>query len=110
KGSTGKPASASPSGSTAQVRFLDDINVTQDASVVKKDALAPVKKSSGKQAVSTAEVNRYISSKSNVESATALHFKYSVLLNTDVEDLVGNALLEHVDEWYGTPYRLGGST
>ncbi|MCR6719723.1 MAG: NlpC/P60 family protein [Chitinophagaceae bacterium] len=23
---------------------------------------------------------------------------------------MNNTLLEHVDEWYGTPYRLGGST
>lgn len=109
KGSGGTPA---PTNNTAKkdVRFLDDISVESDASVVKIKNTAPARKTTGTQAAASADVNRYLNRNSSVEKATALHFKYAVLLNTDVEDLVDNTLLEHVDEWYGTPYRLGGST
>jgi murein DD-endopeptidase / murein LD-carboxypeptidase len=45
-----------------------------------------------------------------IEGATTLQLKYAVLLNTEVEALQNVALLSAVDEWYGTPYELGGST
>ncbi|HEX7846863.1 MAG TPA: NlpC/P60 family protein, partial [Chitinophagaceae bacterium] len=45
-----------------------------------------------------------------VEMASPVQLKYSVLLNTEVEQLKNRNLLESVDEWYGTRYRLGGTT
>jgi hypothetical protein len=45
-----------------------------------------------------------------VEMASSIQFKYAVLLNTEVEQLKNTALLESVDDWYGTRYRLGGTT
>ena len=45
-----------------------------------------------------------------MEKASELQLKYAILLNTEVELLQDNVLLEHVDEWYGTRYRYGGST
>jgi lipoprotein Spr len=41
---------------------------------------------------------------------TAVQLKYSLLLNTEVENLQNRELLEGVDEWYGTRYRMGGTT
>lgn len=46
----------------------------------------------------------------NVEKASPLQLKYAVLLNTEVELLANTLLLRGVDEWYGTRYRMGGTT
>ncbi len=45
-----------------------------------------------------------------VESATAIHFKYSLLMDTEVESLPSKTLLDAVDEWYGVRYRVGGTS
>jgi lipoprotein Spr len=39
-----------------------------------------------------------------------LQFKYAILLNSRVEELNNQKLLEFMDQWYGTPYRYGGLT
>jgi lipoprotein Spr len=36
--------------------------------------------------------------------------KYSVLLNTPAEEVRNTKMFEFIDDWYGTPYRLGGTT
>jgi lipoprotein Spr len=89
------------------IKFLD-ISVTpaspsesnETAATVKNTANAPVRD------------NNYIpvSVTSSIEKASALQLKYAVLLNMEVELLENDALLAHVDEWYGTRYRLGGSS
>lgn len=101
----------SPSQDKKDIKFLDDISVSQEASVVKvKKENTTAKKSNSASSNSTSDVNRYLNRGTAVEKATPIQLKYAVLLNTEVEHLVDNQLLEHVDEWYGTPYRLGGST
>lgn len=45
-----------------------------------------------------------------IENASALKLKYAVLLNTEVESLPSEPLLETVEEWYGVRYRMGGTT
>jgi cell wall-associated NlpC family hydrolase len=39
-----------------------------------------------------------------------LKFKYSILLNTPVEDLSNIRLLIFMDQWYGVPYHYGGTS
>ena len=43
-------------------------------------------------------------------SLSVLQLKYSMLTNTPVEKLDNQKLLEFMDEWYGVPYRFGGTT
>jgi lipoprotein Spr len=45
-----------------------------------------------------------------VENASPLQIKYSLLLNTPVEEVTNTKMFEFIDEWYGTKYRLGGTT
>lgn len=45
-----------------------------------------------------------------IESASNLQFKYSLLLDTEVEMVKNLALFNLIDEWFGTPYRMGGTT
>lgn len=46
----------------------------------------------------------------SVEMATSIQLKYSILLNTDVEQVQNLGMFQVIDEWYGTRYVLGGST
>jgi lipoprotein Spr len=88
-----------------EVRFLDDISVDPESS---NNAKVVAGKTSGRQ---SAGINNYPNSRSSsVEKASDIQLKYAVLLNTEVELLQDNRLLEHVDEWYGTRYRYGGTT
>lgn len=41
---------------------------------------------------------------------TYLQYKYSTLLNAEPYDCIDDKLLEGVDEWYGTRYRMGGQS
>jgi len=47
-------------------------------------------------------------STSEIEALSELRFKYAILLNEPVEELDDTKLLEFIDDWYGTRYRLGG--
>lgn len=47
---------------------------------------------------------------SAIESADKLQFKYSILLDTEVEQVQNLQLFRLIDEWIGTRYRLGGSS
>ena len=48
--------------------------------------------------------------KNGIEDASNLQFKYSILLNDEVERLNDTRLLAAVDEWYGVRYRYGGTS
>lgn len=39
-----------------------------------------------------------------------MQFKYAILMDVPVEALNNLKLFSFIDEWYGTPYRFGGST
>jgi lipoprotein Spr len=46
----------------------------------------------------------------NLENAASWQFKYAQLLDVPVEDVLNQRLYSFIDEWWGTPYRLGGKT
>jgi len=45
-----------------------------------------------------------------IEHLSALQFKYAMMMDVDVESLKNLSLLGFIDEWFGTRYRLGGSS
>lgn len=109
-----KPVESSPAvnrtpvqNNKKEVRFLNDISVeaetTSNSSKKSVTSATPVSKES------TTDVNNYLN-RSSLEKASELQLKYAILLNTEVEMLQDNSLLEHIDEWYGTRYRYGGTT
>ncbi|MDF2380425.1 C40 family peptidase [Nostoc ellipsosporum NOK] len=102
--------------SSGQVRFLDDISMDANAS---KPEAKPVYESHTRRASGgtastrdnrSASSARLLSEKAPVvENTTAIQLKYAILMNTEVETLKDMHLLEYVDEWYGTRYRMGGN-
>jgi len=100
------PTYTSERGAKKDLRFLDDISVAPEGSVTNKVDKRGSRSESGTQ---SSDISLYMNRSSNVEKASALQFKYAVLLNTEVEMLDDTRLLEQVDEWYGTRYRMGGT-
>lgn len=86
------------------IKFLDEISVDPQTAAGLKEP-APSNLDSRK---STSDVDLYMNKNASVEKASSLQIKYSILLNTDVEELQNSRVLESVDEWYGTRYRMGG--
>jgi len=92
-----------PETSKTNFKFLDDISLEPEAEQavskpvampsVKKDLLAVAAKSDG-----------------NIEGAEGLQFKYSLLLDIEVELIKNVNLFRLIDEWYGTRYRYGGTS
>lgn len=60
-----------------------------------------------KQVFQTREVvNKY----SSLEIFSPLQFKYAIKLDVPVETLQNKTLYTIIEDWWGTPYRLGGSS
>ncbi len=49
-------------------------------------------------------------STSLIEKISTLQFKYAMMMNVDVESLKNISLLGFIEDWFGTRYRMGGTT
>lgn len=58
-------------------------------------------------AFQTKEISSYSTS---LELFSLQQFKYAIRLDVPVEALQNKSLYNLIDEWWGTPYRLGGTT
>ena len=88
-----------------EIKFLDQIDVPVGSSRSKnEDATKPVAKNE------TTETRNRVYRKEDNENLSQLQVKYSVLLNTPAEEVRNTKMFEFIDNWYGTPYRLGGTT
>lgn len=89
-----------------ETKFLNQIDVPVESNksvAVKKNETAPVY---GKE---TKSENKYFE-KNETEGLSSLQVKYSVLLNMPAEEVKNTRMFEFIDDWYGTPYKLGGTT
>ena len=87
-----------------QTKFLDQqMEVEAPKTVKQKEAAAPVAKKETKNVETKKK-------ESDAEDLSAMQVKYAVLLNTQAEEVKNKKMFEFIDEWYGTPYRLGGTT
>lgn len=103
-----KPAQTQPSNGKKEIKFLDISSSDNSEITPKKEG-----RSSGTQSVKTTTVKTTapdFPSQGNIETASSLQIKYAQLLNTDVEQVQNIPLYQNIDEWYGTPYKYGGST
>jgi len=90
-----------------EVKFLD-ISSSGDASLEAKEVKKEVH-TSGTRSVRSDDISRD-SKPVEIEKASALQFKYALLLNTEVEQIQNIQLYQNIDDWYGTRYKLGGTT
>lgn len=89
------------------IEFLDNISVKPGRVYMKKasDALEaePV-------LMRTERADRMPDNLTDVEKANWLQLKYSIQMDIAVEDINNIPLLQKIDEWWGTPYAMGGSS
>ena len=52
----------------------------------------------------------FMSGLQGIEHVPPLVFRYAVLMDVEVEKLKNRKLIEHIHQWWGVPYRIGGST
>lgn len=101
-------------------KFIEDINVTPEAGVIKPEvAPAPpaARNTSAKEVKALVpprqEARPFSALVTNrapeIESASPVQLKYAVLMDLEVESLPSKTLLETVDDWYGVRYRTGGN-
>ena len=88
------------------VKFLEDITVDIPASPAPNNPKAVF---SEPVFVSQKSITSNTSTLS-IEAAQQLQFKYALLLDIEVEMIQNLDLFKVIDEWFGTRYRLGGST
>jgi cell wall-associated NlpC family hydrolase len=104
-----KPETSASTFSNAPVKFIDDINVTASSTGDKKEIKTESKKTTVKE--EPKQINDIIANRSEEsENVSALQLKYAGLLNTSADQLQNKVLLEGIDEWYGTRYKMGGTT
>ena len=93
--------------SIENIEFLDNISVKPGRVYMKKasDALEaePI-------LVRSEASNKMPDNLTDVEKANWLQLKYSIQMDIAVEEIQNIPLLQKIDEWWGTPYSLGGST
>jgi lipoprotein Spr len=103
--SAGQPAATAYSGgssgkaSASQVRFIGSISTDRTGKTAAGADHYTV--SSSPATVDAGSASR--------EKFSNLQFKYAILTNTPVELMTNRKLLDFMDEWYGTPYRYGGT-
>jgi lipoprotein Spr len=98
---------AVPETSNDEIEFLDNISVKPGRVYMKKasDALEaePV-------LVRSERSDKMPDNLTDVEKANWLQLKYSIQMDIAVEEISNIPLLQKIDEWWGTPYVLGGSS
>ncbi len=96
----------------SDVKFLNDIEVDFEGVNTEPAESTKIEKPSNfdnhTSGFSTISARTIISNA--VESITSLQLKYGILLNTEVELVKNFSLYQAIDDWYGTPYRYGGTT
>jgi hypothetical protein len=86
--------------------FLENISINPDG--------LPGKSGSADESMPTL-VDNYsgninVNTGMSINEAAGSQFRYSILLNTEVEYLSNKALYDLINEWWGTPYKIGGMT
>lgn len=84
-----------------QPQFIENISTQPNAAGANVTAY-----NSGNNAVS----NTFSMEGNSAGIYMPMQFKYAILMDVPVEALNNIKLFSFIDEWYGTPYRFGGST
>ncbi|WP_291909209.1 C40 family peptidase [Chitinophaga sp. CB10] len=99
--STGKATPATAGNHSAQrVQFIEGISTRQKP----KEVVNP---NHSKNVAISSNVSL---GSSVLENAASWQFKYSQLLDVPVESVLNGKLYNFIDDWMGTPYRMGGKS
>ena len=105
---TGKLAVVSDTKKTPRtMEFLEDISVTPGKITINNASNAV---ETEKPTVINKNYEMMPVNLSDIEKANWLQIKYSLKMDIAVEEIKNIPLLQKIDEWWGTPYVLGGNS
>ena len=101
------PYSQPSNSDTNSIDFLENISVTPGSNYIKNGDGKLILEKKNDMA---SKYDAMPSNLSDGEKLNWLQLKYSIRMDVAVESLTNTPLLQKIDEWWGTPYSLGGST
>ena len=92
--------------------FINGISFTPDGilQTTESGGSKSVKAEAAPVVVKTNEVAVAGESNLVIEKLSGIQFKYAMMLDVDVESLKNLSLFGFIDNWFGTRYRMGGTT
>ncbi len=100
-----QPKQAAVAVQPKQSEFIEGIEVKPESTpAVTKGSF------SGKNSYTSFQTKNIAGYNSSLELYSFTQFKYAIKLDVPVETLQNSNLYNTIDEWWGTPYRLGGTT
>lgn len=93
-----------------EVKFLDNIEVP--VAPVSEEVMVENKSGTAAATFSRKNILTNVASLAytSIETATALQLKFALLLDTEVEAVTNLGLYQRINEWFGVPYHMGGTT
>ena len=101
-----QPPSSAGNATKKETKFLDietPVEASRSSTVIKKPTNKTVADIEGKG--DSKKVDEGVD-----PQLSFLQVKYSVLLNTPAEEIRNTKMFEFIEDWYGTPYKLGGTS
>lgn len=102
--SSAKKNISSNSSATVNLQFINGIETKEEKKSTSQQTTIY------KSSEAVASTSNLSASSIDIEKASTLQFTYASKLGTEVEAITNFKLFELIDEWWGTPYRLGGTT
>ena len=90
------------------LNFIDDIYFTPQVNTVPLINTSQLNISSEIKPLT--EIVAKPAIESTIEKISSLQFKYAMMMDVDVETLTNTDLYNFIENWYGTHYRMGGTT
>lgn len=94
-------------GQSASSPFFDKVNIVLDGNHVRQGN-AEVTNSAMASGAQYRE--NYIAGLHGIEYLPPILFRYAILMDVEVEKLANRKLFEYINQWWGVPYRIGGTT
>ena len=92
----------------AALNFIDDIYFTPQVNTVPLINTSQLNISSEIKPLT--EIVAKPAIESTIEKISSLQFKYAMMMDVEVETLTNTDLYNFIENWYGTHYRMGGTT
>ena len=92
----------------AALNFIDDIYFTPQVNTVPLINTSQLNISSEIKPLT--EIIAKPAIESTIEKISSLQFKYAMMMDVEVETLTNTDLYNFIENWYGTHYRMGGTT
>jgi lipoprotein Spr len=102
------PATSNTNTVKKETKFLNEINVAVEPGRTRRGEEDVTVVAGKKETESGKERPAYRDD--DAGDLSPLQIKYAVLLDTPAEEVKNTKMFEFIDDWYGTPYRLGGTT